>query len=81
MEFDIVNTYLGSCWPCTQAGEHTVSLAKSDSDGLECTLLAIFARNYGTAAVISYNLKRVGGREGGKNVSVNGILEPNACEN
>ena len=61
MEFDIVNTYLGSCWPCTQAGEHTVSLAKSDSDGLECTLHAIFARNYGTAAVISYNLKRVGG--------------------
>jgi hypothetical protein len=22
-----------------------------------------------------------GGREGGKNVSVNGILQPNACEN
>ena len=69
----------------------------------------IFARNYGTAAVISYNLKGIappvppvqcwidknlmsawlrganvetgGGREGGKNVSVNGILQPIACEN
>ena len=68
----------------------------------------IFARNYGTAAVISYHLKGIvppvlpvqcwidknlmsgcevpnietgGGREGGKNVSVNGILQPNACEN
>ena len=72
------------------------------------TTKTIFARNYGIAAVISYNLKgiappvppvqcwidktlmsgceattlkRVGGREGGKNVSVNGILQPNACEN
>ena len=68
----------------------------------------IFARNYETAAVISYNLKGIapprspssmldrqkpdvwlrganietgGGRECGKNVSVNGILQPNACEN
>jgi hypothetical protein len=65
----------------------------------------IFARNYGTAAVISYNLKgiapppvlpiqcwaernRMSGcaaptlkRGGGGNVSVNGILQPNACEN
>ena len=73
------------------------------------TIKTIFARNYGTAAVISYNLKGIappfppvksmldrqkpdvwlrcanvepgGGREGGKNVSVNGILQPNACEN
>ena len=71
-------------------------------------LTTIFARNYGTAAVISYNLKGIappippvqcwidkkpdvwlrganietgGGREGGKNVSANGILQPNACEN
>jgi hypothetical protein len=68
----------------------------------------IFARNYGTAAVISVqfernsaprspssmldrqkpdvwlrgaNIETGGGREGGKNVSVNGILQPNACEN
>ena len=67
------------------------------------TTKTIFARNYGTAAVISYNLKGIappvppvqcwidkkpdvwlrganietgGGREGGKNVSVNGILQP-----
>ena len=77
------------------------------------TTKTIFARNYGTAAVISYNLKGIappvppvqcwlnknlmsgceganietgggregGGREGGKNVSVYGILQPNACEN
>ena len=72
------------------------------------TTKTIFARNYGTAAVISYNLKGIapprspssmldrqkpdvwlrganietgGGREGGKNVSVNGILQPNACKN
>ena len=72
------------------------------------TTKKIFARNYGTAAVISYNLKGiappvppvqcwanknlmsgcaaptlkpVGGREGGKYVSGNGILQPNACEN
>jgi hypothetical protein len=70
------------------------------------TTKTIFARNYGTAAVISYNLKGIappvppmldrqkpdvwlrganietgGRREGGKNVSVNGILQPNACEN
>ena len=73
------------------------------------TTKTIFARNYGTAAVISYNLKGIappprspssmldrkkpdvwlrganietgGGREGGKNVSVNGILQPNTCEN
>jgi hypothetical protein len=74
------------------------------------TAKTIFARNYGTAAAISYNLRGIapppprspssildrqkpdvwlqganietgGGREGGKNVSVNGILQPNACEN
>jgi hypothetical protein len=64
------------------------------------TTKTIFARNCGTAAVISYNLKGIappvppvqcwidknlmsgcGGREGGKNVSVNGILQPNVCEN
>ena len=72
------------------------------------TTKTIFARNYGTAAVISYNLKGIappirpvqcwidkkpdvwlrganietgGGREGGKNVSANGILQPNASEN
>ena len=27
------------------------------------------------------NIEAGGGREGGKNVSVNGILQPNACEN
>jgi hypothetical protein len=27
------------------------------------------------------NIETGGGREGGKNVSVNGILQPNACEN
>jgi hypothetical protein len=71
------------------------------------TTKTIFARNYGTAAVISYILKGIaprspssmlgqqksdvwmrganietgGGREGGKYVSANGILQPNACEN
>jgi hypothetical protein len=72
------------------------------------TTKTIFARNYGTAAVISVQFERNsaprspssmldrqkpdvwlrdasietgGGREGGKNVSVNGILQPNACEN
>ena len=68
------------------------------------TTKTIFARNYGTAAVISYNLKgiapppprppssmlgqcatptlkRVGGGRVGKNVSGNGTLQPNACEN
>jgi hypothetical protein len=72
------------------------------------TTKTIFARNYGTAAVISYNLKGIappvppssmlgqqksdasmrvanietgGGRESGKYVSGNGILQPNACEN
>ena len=72
------------------------------------TTKTIFARNYGTAAVISYNLKGIappippvqcwidkkpdvwlrganietgGGREGGKYVSANGILQPNASEN
>ena len=72
------------------------------------TTKTIFARNYGTAAVISVqfernsaprspssmldrqkpdvwlrdaNIETGGGREGGKNVSVNGILQPNACEN
>ena len=68
------------------------------------TTKTIFARNYGTAAVISVqfernsaprspssmldrqkpdvwlrdaNIETGGGREGGKNVSVNGILQPN----
>jgi hypothetical protein len=61
------------------------------------TTKTIFARNYGTAAVISYNLKGIAppvppvqcwidknlmsGCEAGKNVSINGILQPNACEN
>jgi hypothetical protein len=71
------------------------------------TTKTIFARNYGTAAVISYNLKGIAapvppvqcwtdknlmsgarrqhsngwGEGGGGNVSVNGILQPNACEN
>jgi hypothetical protein len=27
------------------------------------------------------NIETGGGREGGENVSVNGILQPNACEN
>ena len=72
------------------------------------TTKTIFARNYGTAAVISVqfernsaprspssmldrqkpdvwlrdaNIETGGGREGGKNVSVNGVLQPNACEN
>jgi hypothetical protein len=27
------------------------------------------------------NIETGGGSEGGKNVSVNGILQPNACEN
>jgi hypothetical protein len=68
------------------------------------TTKTIFARNYGTAAVISYilkgiappvqcwanknlmsgcaapTLKQVGGREGGKYVSGNGILQPNTCD-
>ena len=81
---------------------------KSIKRGIKFDETTIFARNYGTAAVISYNLKGIapprspssmldrqkpdvwlrganietgGGREGGKNVSVNGILQPNACEN
>jgi hypothetical protein len=68
------------------------------------TTKTIFARNYRTAAVISYNLKGIAPpvppvqcwatknlmsgcaaptlkREGGKYVSGNGILQPNACEN
>jgi hypothetical protein len=70
-------------------------------------MYTIFARNYGTATVISYNLKGIAppfpqfnvaptkiwcldarrqhwngsGRESGKNVSGNGMLQPNACEN